>query len=248
MNESNIYYLFNKFPKKRPPLPTKLKSIFNKLYLDNRKSFLSQLSERWLHLVIKERKIKKKTLEIGAGTLNHLEFENLNKIYDIIEPKKFLFKENPKKKFVNKIYNNLRKCKNSYYDRIISCAVLEHHTNLPEFLYLSSLKMKKKGYQSHSIPCEGYPTWNLTWYLISGIFFQIKYRYSFKYIMKHEHVNNLDEIIELINFFYKKTKIKYSYPFFNKYLAFYANIEFSEPNEKNIKKYLKLMNIKNKKK
>ena len=108
--------------------------------------------------------------------------------------------------------------------------------------------MKKKGYQSHSIPCEGYPTWNLTWYLISGIFFQIKYRYSFKYIMKHEHVNNLDEIIELINFFYKKTKIKYSYPFFNKYLAFYANIEFSEPNEKNIKKYLKLMNIKNKKK
>ena len=248
MNESNIYYLFNKFPKKRPPLPKKLKSIFNKLYLDNRKSFLSQLSERWLHLVIKERKIKKKTLEIGAGTLNHLEFENLNKIYDIIEPKKFLFKENPKKKFVNKIYNNLRKCKNSYYDRIISCAVLEHHTNLPEFLYLSSLKMKKKGYQSHSIPCEGYPTWNLTWYLISGIFFQIKYRYSFKYIMKHEHVNNLDEILELINFFYKKTRIKYSYPFFNKYLAFYANIEFSEPNEKNIKKYLKLMNKKNKKK
>ena len=54
---------------------------------------MSQLSERWLHLVIKERKIKKKTLEIGAGTLNHLEFENLNKIYDIIEPKKFLFKE-----------------------------------------------------------------------------------------------------------------------------------------------------------
>ena len=233
MNESNIYNLFNKFPKKRPPLPKKLKSIFNKLYLDNRNNFLSQLSERWLHLVIKERRLKKKTLEIGAGTLNHLEFENLNKIYDIIEPKKFLFIENPKKKFV---------------DRIISCAVLEHHTNLPEFLYLSSLKMKKKGYQSHSIPCEGYPTWNLTWYLISGIFFQIKYRYSFKYIMKHEHVNNLDEILELINFFYKKTKIKYSYPFFNKYLAFYANIEFSGPNEKNIKKYLKLINKKNKKK
>ena len=58
--------------------------------------------------------------------------------------------------------------------------------------------------------------------------------------MKHEHVNNFDEIIELIKFFYKKVKIKYSYPLFIKYLSFYAHVEFSKPNNSNIKKYLKL--------
>ena len=127
------------------------------------------------------RNSNKRTLEIGAGTLNHLEYENLDKVYDIIEPKKFLFKNNLNKKFINKIYKDLKKCKNLYYERIISCAVLEHHTNLPEFLYLSSIKMNKKGYQSHSVPCEGYPTWDLTWFLINGIIFKIKYGYSFTY-------------------------------------------------------------------
>ena len=67
---------------KRDRHSQKLKNIFNKLYLDNRKSFLSQLSERWLHLVIKERKIKK-NFRNRSWVLNHLEFENLNKIYDI---------------------------------------------------------------------------------------------------------------------------------------------------------------------
>tara|TARA_Y100000816_G_scaffold127179_2_gene89501 strand:+ start:295 stop:1029 length:735 start_codon:yes stop_codon:yes gene_type:complete len=240
MTNSSIRSIIEKFPKKRPPLPNKIKKIFDKLYLKNRHSFLSQLSERWLHYIIKDRNSNKRTLEIGAGTLNHLEYENLDKVYDIIEPKKFLFKNNLNKKFINKIYKNLKKCKNLYYERIISCAVLEHHTNLPEFLYLSSIKMNKKGYQSHSVPCEGYPTWDLTWFLINGIIFKIKYGYSFKHIMRHEHVNNLDEITDLIKFFYKNVRIKYSYPFFNKYLSFYANIEFDEPNNKNIKKYLKI--------
>jgi len=232
-------YLLKKFPKKRPPLPKKLSKIFNKFYLTNRQNFLSQLSEKWLHYSIKERNLKKKTLELGAGTLNHLQYENLNKIYDIIEPKKFLYKSSNKKKYINNKYKNLNKTKNLYYDRIISCAVLEHHTNLPDFLYISSFKIKKSGYHSHSIPCEGHPVWNFTWYLVSGIIFKIKYGYSFKYIMKHEHVNNFDEIIELIKFFYKKVKIKYSYPLFIKYLSFYANVEFSKPNNSNIKKYLK---------
>ena len=103
MTNSSIKSIIEKFPKKRPPLPNKIKKIFDKLYLKNRKSFLSQLSERWLHYIIKDRNSNKRTLEIGAGTLNHLEYENLDKVYDIIEPKKFLFKNNLNKKFINKI-------------------------------------------------------------------------------------------------------------------------------------------------
>ena len=229
--------LLKKYPKRRPKLPGKIKKIFNTLYKKNRQNFLSQLSERWMHLAIKGRDTKKNTLEIGAGTLNHLKYENLNKIYDIIEPKKFLFNNSKSKYKINKSYNNFKNIKNNYYHRVISCAVLEHMTDLPKYLYLSSLKMKKNGFQSHSVPCEGYPTWNYMWYLFNGLIFRIKYGYSFKLIMKHEHLNNLDEIIALIKFFYKKVEIKYSYPFYTKYFAFYANINFSKPNSKNIKFY-----------
>ena len=88
----NIIKILKKYPKKRPGLPIKLKKVFNEHYKSNRQSFLSQLSEKWLHFAIKNKETNKKTLEVGAGTLNHLKYENLNKIYDIIEPKKFLFK------------------------------------------------------------------------------------------------------------------------------------------------------------
>lgn len=235
----NFFEVIDKYPKKRPPLPKGIKKIFNKHYLNNRQNLLSQLSEIWLHSSMDDRKSKKKTLEIGAGTLNHLPYEDNNKIYDIIEPKKFLIDSSKYKKKINKSFSNLRGCKKNYYDRIISCAVLEHLTNLPKFLYESSFKINKKGYQQHSVPCEGYPFWNISWFLFNALIFRIKYGFDFKYIAKHEHVNNLDEIIILIKFFYKKVKIKYSYPFFNKYFSFYANIKFSNPNKKNINKYLK---------
>ena len=60
--------LIKKFPKKRGCLPKPIKKNFDKLYLNNRQNFLSQLSERWLHLSINDRERENKTLEIGAGT------------------------------------------------------------------------------------------------------------------------------------------------------------------------------------
>jgi len=238
----NILDCIKSYPRSRTKLPLNLKKNFDNHYLKNRKNFLSQLCERWLHLSISKRFLKKKTLEIGAGTLNHLHYESCDKIYDIIEPKNFLLKSSNLIEKIHKKYNNIDSCKNNYYDRIISCAVLEHLDDLPRYLSISSLKIKKNkggGYQSHSIPCEGYPVWNLTWYIFSGLIFDLKYGFgSFRKIQKHEHLNNFDEIIALIKFFYKKVKIKYSYPGYNKYLSFYANVEFKIPNKKNINYYL----------
>ena len=241
-----ILKLLGKYPKKRGLLPKALKKIFKNHYLSNRQNFLSQLSEKWLHISIDDRYKDNKTLEIGAGTLNHVKFESNKKIYDIIEPKKYLFIKSKYKKKINKSFKNINDCKNNYYERIISCAVLEHMTDLPEFLYISSKKLKKKGYHQHAIPCEGYPVWNLTWFLFSGLIFKIKYGYSFSYIKNHEHVNNYDEMIALIKFFYSDVKIKFSYPFYNKYLSFYANIKFKNPNKMNIKRYLIFKKRKNK--
>ena len=238
--------LIGKYPKKRPPLNNKLKKIFDLEYKKNRSNFLSQLSESWLHFAIKGRKeFLNKTLEIGAGSLNHLPYENIknNKKYDVIEPKKFLYENNKNKKFINKFYKNLNNVPNNKYDRIISSAVLEHLEDLPKYLFLSTKKLKKKGYQSHSIPCEGYPTWGIAWYLISGISFKIRTGQNFREVQKHEHINSYDEILSLINFFYKNVKIKFSYPFFfTPFLSFYANITFDKPIKKNFKEYEKLIN------
>ena len=222
--------LIKKYPKKRGVLPKPIRKIFNKHYLENRNNFLSQLSERWLHTSIDERNIKNTTLEIGAGTLNHLKYET-KKHYDIIEPKNFLYKNSINKKLINKRYADIKLTPDNNYNRIISCAVLEHITDLPDYLYVSSLKLKKGGYQQHSIPCEGYPIWDILWFMFSGILFKLKFGYSFRYIQKHEHVNNFDEI-------------KFSYPFYNKYLSFYANIKFSNPNQKNILIYKKTIQTK----
>tara|TARA_S200000501_G_C20735482_1_gene704854 strand:- start:18 stop:740 length:723 start_codon:yes stop_codon:yes gene_type:complete len=231
-----IINLIKKYPKKRGSLPKPLKKIFKTHYLNNRQNFFSQLSEKWLHISIDDRKTKNRTLEIGAGTLNHLKYET-TKHYDIIEPKRFLLDRAIYKNKIRKLFKNIGQTKAKDYDRIISCAVLEHITDLPEYLCISSLKMRKDGYQQHSIPCEGYPMWNITWFLFNGLLFKLKYGYSFKYIQKHEHVNNFDEIISLIRFFYKDVKVKFSYPFFIKHLSFYANIKFSKPNKRNIKNY-----------
>ena len=202
--------LIKKYPKKRPSLNKKLKKIFDFEYKKNRTNFLSQLSESWLHYSIKGRKEKlNNSLEIGAGTLNHLPYEKIeNKKYDVIEPKKFLYEKSSNKILINKFYNNLNIVPNNNYDRIISCAVLEHLEDLPKYLYLSTKKLKKNGYQSHSIPCEGYPVWDIAWYLMSGISFKIRTGQNFKDIQKHEHINNYDEILSLINFFLWKCENK----------------------------------------
>ena len=236
--------LLKKYPKKRPPLNKKLKKIFNFEYKKNRTNFLSQLSESWLHFSIKGRKESlNKSLEIGAGTLNHVPYEEMkNNKYDVIEPKKFLYKNNNNKVLINKFYSNLNFVPNNKYDRIISCAVLEHLEDLPKYLHLSAKKLKKNGYQSHSIPCEGYPIWDISWYLMSGISFKIRTGQNFREVQKHEHINNYDEILTLINFFYKKVKISFSYPgFFTPFLSLYANITFSSPNKKNFAIYKTLL-------
>ena len=236
--------LLKKYPKKRPSLNKKLKKIFNFEYKKNRTNFLSQLSESWLHFSIKGRKESlNKSLEIGAGTLNHVPYEEMkNNKYDVIEPKKFLYKNNNNKVLINKFYSNLNFVPNNKYDRIISCAVLEHLEDLPKYLHLSAKKLKKNGYQSHSIPCEGYPIWDISWYLMSGISFKIRTGQNFREVQKHEHINNYDEILTLINFFYKKVKISFSYPgFFTPFLSLYANITFSSPNKKNFAIYKTLL-------
>jgi hypothetical protein len=249
-NKFILNELIKKYPKKRAKLSLKLKKIFAQEYKTNRENKINSLFELWMHKNILRSKHSSyiNTLEIGAGTLNHLLYENLgeNDIYDIVEPKIFLFKNNVLKKKINKIFSNYIKVPNKKYDRIISCATLEHLTDLPKFLSLSAFKLKNKNsFHSHSIPCEGYMAWTIANRYISGFLFKIRTGCNYSELMRHEHVNNYDEIYSMIKFFYNKVNVNFSYPlFFSPHLSFYANISFSNPKLNLCEKYLKMRKTK----
>ena len=85
--------LFSGYPKIRKSLPEDYQRIYEKHYADNRNgqtaaSFFSSKLEQWMHKKIAadtRQNSRLATLEIGAGTLNQLQYEP-TEIYDIVEP------------------------------------------------------------------------------------------------------------------------------------------------------------------
>jgi hypothetical protein len=90
--------ILDKFPKTRSILSDEYKRIYAEHYRNNRdgattSSAITMWMESWLHKQVAKdvkRDPDKSTLEIGAGTLNQLDFENARP-YDIVEPYKDLF-------------------------------------------------------------------------------------------------------------------------------------------------------------
>ena len=239
--------VFECFPKKRTVLPLEYQKIYEKHYSDNRNgqtkmSSLSQKMESWLHKCIaKSSAPDKRTLEIGAGTLNQLKYEK-PAVYDIIEPFKPLYKQSPELDRINKVYNDISDiCEEHKYERIISCASFEHIINLPEVVARSCLLLSdnpKNACLYVSIPNEGRFLWKLGYKLSTGLEFKKNYNLKYEVIMNHEHVNTADEIENILKYFYKKIKIKLLG--INKTFSLYRFYECKEPCSRKAKEYLSI--------
>ncbi|MDR2120938.1 MAG: hypothetical protein LBP64_08735 [Tannerella sp.] len=235
---------FENFPKKREALPIAYQRIYEKQYLQNRTgktkmSFLSQKMEAWLHKsVAKTSDTNKKTLEIGAGTLNQLKYEKKS-TYDIVEPFAALYKNAAELNRVNKIYNDISEIEgNKKYSRIISCACFEHILNLPEVVAKTCLLLDNaEGVLCVSIPNEGRFLWKLGYRLTTGLEFGRKYNLDYEVIMKHEHVNTADEIESVLKYFFNQTKMKLFG--INKTFALYRYYECKKPDIVKAQEYLK---------
>ena len=101
-NSLEYQRLLSRYPKKRIRLNNEYKKIYNEHYMLNRDgegitNMLSQKMESWMH-----KKVSKVSatniLEIGAGNLNHIDYETNFTNYDIVEPFKELYINNPLKK------------------------------------------------------------------------------------------------------------------------------------------------------
>lgn len=175
--------VFSKFPKKRPGLPPAYQAIYEEHYRNNREgqtaaSSLAQKLEAWLH-----RKVaaglapadNKSTLEIGAGTLNQLRFEN-TRPYDIVEPFAALYEGSPLLERVRYIYHDIEAVpRHQRYQRITAIATFEHVLDLPRLVARACVLLEEAGSLRVSIPNEGSWCWRLGWLLTTGLEFRLKY-------------------------------------------------------------------------
>jgi len=226
--------LLKKFPKSRPPLTEAQQSIFAKEYSMNRNgenliNNLSQKMESWMHRQVAKNTKGKNLLELGAGNLNHLKYQAIVEfgIYDVVEPMEFLYQNYKSKHKINCFYKDIKECSQKY-ETIFSIAVLEHIIDLPDVIKKSISSLAQGGSFVNAIPTEGGLLWGISWRITVGLSYFLRTGMSYKNIMKHEHVNNFDEIILLLKNFFNDVTIKYNF-FPNKHLSLYACVVAKNP-------------------
>ncbi len=235
--------ILDKFPKTRTKLPEEYQLIYEKHYLKNREgktkvTSISSKLESWMHKKvsqnIKNSNQQNTILEIGAGTLNHLPYENNTAVYDIIEPFKELYANSIHRNRIRNIFNDIKEVDNFKYDQIISIATFEHIINLPEVVSKAALLLNKNGKLLISIPNEGTILWRLGT-MFTGFEFQKMYGLDYKVLMAYEHVNTASEIEEVLKYYFKEVKGK-SFGLSKKF-AFYRFFNCSQPNLEKAKSY-----------
>jgi len=240
--------ILKNFPKIRPDLPEEFKEIYETHYKSNRAgqtlaSSMTKMMESWMHKQVAADLINLsepgtiRTLEIGAGTLNHLEYEPHVGPYDIVEPFEALYKDSPFLKRLRHIFSDISEVPDNYkYDRIISIATFEHICDLPKVVAKCGLLLTTGGALRVAIPNEGSLLWKLGWKLTTGLEFKIKYGLDYGLLMKHEHVNTAQEIEEVLKYFFRDIRCKVLG--LTKYISLYRFYECKNPQIENCKEYL----------
>jgi hypothetical protein len=235
------------FPKIRPTLPPEYEKIYLQHIQENRRgqspaSRMSTTLEGWMHRRIardaQESNRSLSTLEIGAGTLNHLPYEPHNAVYDIVEPARHGFEDSPLLSRVRTTYGDIKEVQpETRYDRIISIASFEHICELPEVVAYSGLLLKPDGQLRVAIPSEGGPLWTLGWKLTTGWEFKRRYGLDYEVMMRSEHVNTWTEVAEVLNYFFQD--VKFSYLGLSRTLSFYQVYICSAPDRTKCSDYLR---------
>lgn len=220
--------ILDSFPKVRRPLPPEFEAVYARHYKENREgksqaAGLAQKLESWMHRKVAadvDNGPPKSTLEIGAGTLNHLPYENSSQHYDIVEPFRYLFESSPFGPQIRNVYDDLADIPaESSYDRIISIAAFEHICSLPDVVAKSGLLLNEGGCLRVGIPSEGTILWKLGYTLTTGLEFRRRYNLDYSVLMKHEHVNTAREIELVLRAFFSKVDV--SVFGIAKFLSFY---------------------------
>jgi hypothetical protein len=198
-----------RYPKSRPALPPAHARIYETHYRENRdgegaaNSVATRL-ERWMHRRVAQAGTGGRVLELGAGTLNHLRFESpFPAVYDVVEPFTGLYDGRIDVGRVRVFYRDIADiAATEQYDRIISIAVLEHLTGLPDIVARAGLLLAEGGTFAAGVPSEGGMLWHCAWRFGTGVAYYLRHRLDYADLMRHEHVNTADEILAVIGHFF----------------------------------------------
>jgi hypothetical protein len=242
--------VLSRFPKQRSSLPAVYREIYVDHYRRNRSgasaaSSLAQKMETWMHKKVAEdvrdRMSPYTTLEVGAGSLNHLGYETKSTPYDIVEPFRELYDHSPSLSRVRRVFADLGDVGAARYDRIVSIATFEHLCDLPRIVARCGLLLAEKGQLRVAIPSEGTILWTLGWKLTTGIEFRLRHGLDYGILMRHEHVNTAREIGEVLRFFFqtRRQSVFGLLPAF----SFYQFFECKDPHREKCERYLSSLDL-----
>jgi hypothetical protein len=249
MNQNKIETIINIYPLKRRALPIAYQELYTQHYLSNREgktsaASLSQQMEKWMHRKIasdlKQDDLSIRTLEIGAGTLNQLLYEPLT-TYDIVEPFEELYINSKELNRINQIFTDIKQVNNLQYNRITSIAAFEHIANLPYLVAKTGMLLKQNGTLRVAIPNEGTILWRLGWIFTTGLEFKLKYNLNYATLLSHEHINNADDVENVLKYFYNT--INYKVFGIHKKIGFYRFYECKNPRIEVVQNYLAMSKI-----
>jgi SAM-dependent methyltransferase len=153
-----------------------------------------------------------RTLEIGAGLGEHLEYETLTPEqragYYALELREHMSRR-IRERFpdINVVTGDCQErlgFPDGYFDRILAIHVLEHLPNLPAALReLYRVCDKERGRLVIVIPCEGSFAYSLARRISAQRIFEKRYNQSYQWFISREHLNRPREIFrELAPYFH----------------------------------------------
>lgn len=231
MSKPDIELLVS-YPRQRPPLTQRHKEIYAQEYLRNRAPTgrLGKLAaglESWMHRQVAG--CGGEVLEVGAGTLNHVGYEQAIAAYDVVEPLRDVYQGETAVASVRRFYDDISEiAQDSCYDRIVSVAVLEHLTDLPTVVARCGLLLRPGGVLAAGIPTEGGILWGLAWRFTTGLAYRLRTGLDYGILMRHEHINDAKEILSIVEYFFETVTVE-RFPLAAFHLSFYTSLKAYRP-------------------
>jgi ubiquinone/menaquinone biosynthesis C-methylase UbiE len=214
-----------KWPKTFPPLTAEQQRIsddFMKHWhevLPNKFGIIDRFNHQYP--LVKRAAGTLRTLEIGAGIGEHLEYEKLSiaqqREYYALELRENMCAE-IRRRFpaVHAVTGDCQQPLDfpaGYFDRILAIHVLEHLPNLPITVReLHRVCDKTSGQLSIVIPCEGELAYTIARRCSAQRIFEKRYNQPYKWFIEREHVNRPKEILAELKPYFEVTHRRF-FPF-----------------------------------
>lgn len=155
-----------------------------------------------------------RVLEIGAGLGEHIAYEDLSQVeYYALELREEMAvsirARFPQVRTVIGDIQNGLDFPAGYFDRVIAIHVLEHLPDLPRALAEIHRLLSVTGHLDIVIPCEGGLAYTLARRISAQRIFEKRYKVSYDWFVRSEHVNTPAEIILELDRFFRRDSSRY---------------------------------------